>query len=201
MRHGETEWNIQRRYQGQMDSPLTEKGRSGILNQQKKLKDLSFTKVYCSPLGRCRQTLELLEPSSATICLDNRLMEFHLGILQGKTHDQVPEHHQDQQKIFWENPALFQMEGAETFLALEERVSCLLNEIKDSSGQYLLITHTIIIKMIFKILENRKLENLWDKPFLFPGTILSFDKGETGYTLNDIQHPEGRGKPIKAYTA
>ena len=145
MRHGETEWNIQKRYQGQLDSPLTERGALKIREQRDTVKDLKFNRIYCSPLGRCRQTLELLEPESDFIRLDDRLKEFHLGILQGKTHDQVPAHHQEQQKNLWNRPEQFDMEGAESFISLEERVSDLLKEVLSLEGPTLLITHTIIV--------------------------------------------------------
>ncbi len=201
IRHGETEWNTQRRYQGQLDSPLTEKGRSKIEEQKGLLRDLSFSRVYCSPLGRCRQTLELLSPETVIVDFDDRLMEFHLGVLQGKTHDQVPEHHQDQQKIFWEDPDNFDLEGAETFESLEKRASSLLDEIRDQEGPILFVTHTVIIKMLLKILEKRELKNLWDDPHLFPGTLMHFTLTEGHYRLTEIFHPSGQGKPVRNYTA
>ena len=201
MRHGETEWNTQKRYQGQLNSPLTERGSLKLKEQKEVLPEGPFTKVYCSPLGRCRQTLEILNPPAHKICFDDRLMEFHLGVLQGKTHDQVSPRHQEQQKILWENPEHFNLEGAESFDALEERVSELLKEVCSQEGPILLISHTIIIKMIFKVLEGRELRNFWDKPFLFPGTLLHFKRGNHKMVLEDVKHPEGMGAAVKAYTA
>ncbi|MDC7241891.1 MAG: histidine phosphatase family protein, partial [Spirochaetales bacterium] len=64
MRHGETIWNSEKRYQGQLDSPLTETGIRRTEIQRERLKDLHFSAVYCSPLGRTRQTLEILNPST-----------------------------------------------------------------------------------------------------------------------------------------
>ena len=201
IRHGETEWNTQKRYQGQMNSPLTERGRQKILEQKEHLSGLTFRKVYCSPLGRCRQTLDLLTPRADEIVFDDRLMEFHLGVLQGKTYDQVPENHQKQQAFFWEDPEAFELEGAESFQALEERVKNLLKEIEQQEGLILFITHTVIIKMLFKILEERQLCRLWDDPHLFPGSLIRFSRDRDRLTFKNIIHPKGQGKPVRAYTA
>ena len=201
LRHGETEWNTQRRYQGQLDSPLTERGRDKIREQRQRLEGVDFKRIHCSPLGRCRQTLEILGCPAEKVRFDDRLMEFGLGVLQGKTHDQVAPRHQAQQKMFWERPDQFDLEGAETFAALEERVSSLLEEVRSGRGPLLLISHTVIIKMIFKILEDRPLSHLWQDPHLFPGSLIRFRKEGNRFVLGQIHHPRGLGEPVKAYTA
>jgi probable phosphoglycerate mutase len=86
IRHGETEWNIQSREMGHLDSPLT--GR-GILQAEaiaKRLSRCRFDALYCSDLGRAIRTAQII--SSATgvePLLEAGLRERNMGIFQGLT--------------------------------------------------------------------------------------------------------------------
>ena len=61
LRHGETIWNRQGRYQGRKDSPLTQKGRQQAVRQRKLLNAIETLprKVFVSPLGRTVETARL----------------------------------------------------------------------------------------------------------------------------------------------
>jgi probable phosphoglycerate mutase len=195
MRHGETEWNSEKRYQGQMDSDLTEFGKQGTLLQKDKIQGIYFKTVYCSPLGRTRSTMNLLKPCSTEIIYDERLMEICLGALQGKTHQELSEQEKIAQHTFWSDPENFDIDGGETMVDLEKRVQSFLTDLNKKEGPILIITHTVIIKMMLKILESRPLAKLWDAPYLHPGTILVLHKDKKPYiqevihTHNDMQKP------------
>ena len=59
-RHGQTEWNVGKRYQGRADSPLTQKGREQALATAQRLQDTGITHIYSSPLGRARLTADII---------------------------------------------------------------------------------------------------------------------------------------------
>ncbi len=64
VRHGETDWNAERRYQGQMDIPLNDRGkaqakRNGEISRQT-VPDLSALDLVASPLGRARETMAIM---------------------------------------------------------------------------------------------------------------------------------------------
>lgn len=200
MRHGETEWNREKRYQGQLDSPLTETGVSRTLLQKEKIKGLHFSAVYCSPLGRTRSTLDILSPNTENINYDDGLKEVSLGILQGKTHNELSREEAEAQHNLWHNPGSFELEGAENMVALENRIIFFLNKLENEPGPILVVTHTVIIKMILKILESRPIEKLWDDPFLHPATILVIDRKNSG-TIKEIIHPEKNMEQPGSYTA
>jgi broad specificity phosphatase PhoE len=61
VRHGETEWNIIKRIQGQLDSELTENGISESKKQAEKLKDVMFDAIFSSDLSRATKTAEILK--------------------------------------------------------------------------------------------------------------------------------------------
>jgi broad specificity phosphatase PhoE len=91
IRHGETDWNAQSRYQGQVDVPMNETGRAQARRNGEALRALVPAIAHCSyvasPLLRARETMEIvrgamgLEPGA--YALDERLKEIHYGHWQG----------------------------------------------------------------------------------------------------------------------
>jgi len=83
-RHGETEWNRQKRFQGSSDIPLNEAGREQALELKKKFSDIPIEYVLSSDLKRARQTAELIfESRDVPIEFSPSLREAHLGNVEG----------------------------------------------------------------------------------------------------------------------
>ena len=91
LRHGETLWNQQGRFQGQKDSPLTDKGRRQALAQGEVLRSVKSLPhiVFVSPLGRTLTTAILAAPFIKTHVKDPRLLEINFGAWEGATRDAV----------------------------------------------------------------------------------------------------------------
>jgi broad specificity phosphatase PhoE len=95
--HGETEWNRERRFQGQLDSRLTEHGvdqaRLMGVTLRELIGDATGYAVVSSPLGRAQRTAEIiceaLGIESRQIETDARLAEINLGSWAGMTRDEV----------------------------------------------------------------------------------------------------------------
>ena len=90
LRHGETEWNRERRIQGQLESVLTEKGVAHAHTQARLIKPILDAGLQCfvSPLKRAMQTAEIaLHGHDMTV--DERLMEIHVGDWQGELRDNI----------------------------------------------------------------------------------------------------------------
>lgn len=92
VRHGETDYNLHHRWQGQLDIPLNATGR----DQASKLGDyfhnqkLPIDICYSSDLSRCHETAQLtLQHYTLDIQPEPRLREMHVGIFQGKTRTQL----------------------------------------------------------------------------------------------------------------
>lgn len=87
VRHGVTRWNLERRYQGQRDIPLSlEDARPGLERLRRALAAEAFDAVYCSDLLRCRQTLDFVRPDTmAAARFDPRLRELDFGAYEGRT--------------------------------------------------------------------------------------------------------------------
>lgn len=88
LRHGQTDWNAQHRFQGQADVPLNAKGIAQAEAAHARLRGHRFDAVYASPLSRALRTAEIVAPN-AEIGLDPRLMEIDVGTWSGQTWDEI----------------------------------------------------------------------------------------------------------------
>lgn len=93
VRHGLTQWNRERRYQGQRDIPLLlPDAVAGLSRLRETLEAFEFDTAHCSDLTRCRQTLahvmEGREAASPTR-FDARLRELDFGDYEGCTYDEL----------------------------------------------------------------------------------------------------------------
>ena len=89
VRHGETEWNVQQRFQGHGDSPLTAKGRSDVRALGRRLKSFDFDRLISSDLGRTMETAGLIaDQTGHEIDSDPLLRERNYGVMEGLT---IPE--------------------------------------------------------------------------------------------------------------
>lgn len=92
LRHGETEWNRERRIQGQIDIPLNDTGLGQARRMAAKLReiidDLDDFQLMASPLTRTRQTmqavLDVYGAGQADVVFDDRLKELNFGLYEGK---------------------------------------------------------------------------------------------------------------------
>jgi broad specificity phosphatase PhoE len=95
LRHGETEWNLERRYQGRFDSPLTGRGvaqarAAGALLAR--LPEAASAAIVASPQGRARRTAEIIRAelgAADEVRVDDRLRELSLGSWDGLTYAEV----------------------------------------------------------------------------------------------------------------
>ncbi len=87
LRHGETDWNRERRIQGQMESDLTGKGRAQAARQGEILAAMALPEgigAWASPQRRTRQTAEIaLAPIGIAPVFDDRLKEVWMGDWEG----------------------------------------------------------------------------------------------------------------------
>jgi broad specificity phosphatase PhoE len=95
VRHGETEWNLQRRFQGRLDSPLTENGIAqahAIGRLCASLPNAALARIVASPLGRARRTAEIIVEhlsDAPELALDERLRELSIGSWDGLTYRDI----------------------------------------------------------------------------------------------------------------
>lgn len=99
VRHGETDWNAERRYQGQTDIPLNDRGRAQSRRNGEALRAfmpaIEAADFVASPLGRARETMEILRASLGldpnTYRIDRRLIELSYGAWEGQLQTHLPQ--------------------------------------------------------------------------------------------------------------
>jgi len=167
IRHGETNWNKEKRIQGRSESTLTAEGKQQAAGLRVQLAGIEH--VYCSSSVRTRETADILfEGSSATIEYSDELREIFLGSWEGALWPQMLLTFPEVAQAFWERPHEFKLAGAETFLDVQQRgVKKFLEIVTDSStSDIAIISHGVLIKSILCYLEQRPLARLWEPPHL-----------------------------------
>jgi broad specificity phosphatase PhoE len=92
VRHGQTDWNLTGRWQGQSPNapPLNETGRAQVLALHSQLKSIHISAIYSSDLLRSRETAEILAKQvGLKVTLEPRFREMNLGVWEGMRSDEI----------------------------------------------------------------------------------------------------------------
>ena len=135
VRHGQTVWNLQKRKQGQMDSPLTLLGVnqalliSEILKEE--IKDFSNFEIVISPQWRCQQfssiICEHLGIKFSKCIVENNLREHSFGFWEGLTEDEIESEYPGMLKKRYSNWWEYIVPGGESYELLSKRAEKILN--------------------------------------------------------------------------
>ncbi len=105
LRHGESQWNLENRFTGWVDVPLSPKGEKEARDAGEKLKSYKFDKAYTSVLKRAIDTLnivlEITVQQQIPIEYDQALNERHYGALQGKNKAETGKQYGEGQLKLW----------------------------------------------------------------------------------------------------
>lgn len=172
IRHGETNWNKEKRAQGQMESVLTQDGILQAHNLATRLQDIPISEVYCSSSIRTRQTAEILFGNPAatgrmvSIVYCDLLREIHMGRWEGLLYSELDKQDPEQFHAFWHAPEKFMLDGAETYSDVQTRALVRLNEIlaQSESTDIAIVSHGVLIKTLLCATEQRPLSQLWQPP-------------------------------------
>ena len=84
-RHGQTDWNVQKKVMGRCDEPLNDKGKEQAIETRNNLKETDIDLIICSPLQRAKQTAEIINKGrNIPIIYDQRIIERDFGEFEGK---------------------------------------------------------------------------------------------------------------------
>lgn len=161
IRHGQTDWNIEHRTQGQTDIALNANGIKQAELITQKIANLKIDNVISSDLKRAYMTAQIINKNfNKTIKKDKRLREFCFGTLEGITRDKITQEIWDD---FNKNPKQF---NAETKEEIFNRIKSFIDDIKSNNinKNTLVVTHGGPIRMIKYYLDNG--DNYSDKKYL-----------------------------------
>lgn len=182
IRHGETEWNVERRIQGWGDSPLTALGRQQALDLGSQLADVPCQAIYASTSQRAIDTAHAVRGQrDLPLALWPELRELGFGPWEGQASAELEQRDAERFHAFWNTPLEYTLDGAETLDALHLRVQRSIGLIcAQHPGQTVfVVTHTVFIKMALLIHQGRSLGQLWDPPYIHPAShrVITCDSG------------------------
>ncbi len=165
VRHGETPWNVEGRYQGQLDPPLNARGRQQAQITAKALAPLNIEAIYSSDLKRAVQTAEALARlTDISIRLDPRLREIHQGAWQGVLVEEIERRWPDEFAGWRRDPWHHRPPGGERLQDVQERVLAALYDIaaRHPGGTVAVFTHKLPIALLKIALHGAPADRLWE---------------------------------------
>ncbi len=163
LRHGAIEGNDEKRFVGQIDPPLSEKGRQQAKLWHQRLKDYEFSMVWCSDLWRARETAALVCPDwRNTVRVSADLREIHLGEWDGVSMAQIRKQFPELWQARGDNFGGFRPPNGESFADLQQRIVPVVENITNQTeGKVLLITHAGVIRVFLCKVLQMPLSNLF----------------------------------------
>lgn len=143
---------------GISDISLAQSFSEEVIPILQKLKDVSFNKVYTSPLKRCIQLAQVLSPSG--YIKDVRLAELNFGSWEGLSWNSIYE--LPYGKEWMNNYMELTCPGGESYHDLHNRVSAFINDL-DRSQNTLIVTHAGVIRVFLSVFKMIKEKSLFDR--------------------------------------
>ncbi len=166
VRHGLSQWNLENRFTGWTDVPLSNRGVEDAAKAAEVLKDLTFDCVWTSRLKRANQTLDLLlkgiGQQGIAIEFDTALNERHYGDLQGLDKGETIKKHGEEQVKLWRRSYSTRPPNGESMEDCERRVLPVFTQyilpLVQAGKNVLIAAHGNSIKPIMRYLENLEQE-------------------------------------------
>ena len=143
-RHGQTDWNVEKRIQGRTDIELNNKGIEQAYQTKENLENEKIDLIICSPLKRAKQTADIINKDrNMPIIYDERLLEICYGENEGRLHDDFD------YDGFWSIINTHEYKEAENVNKFIQRVHNFLNDLKNRKEENILIvTHNGVCRAI-----------------------------------------------------
>ncbi|MPQ43270.1 histidine phosphatase family protein [Clostridium tarantellae] len=197
-RHGETVWNLEKRFQGWGDSELTDKGilRAKLLGER--LKNIQIDKIYTSPIKRAYRTAEIIKGNRdiELISIDG-IKEMNFGKWEGlRNYDikQNPEYAPHLYNLF-NNPKDYKTFGGESPKEFKKRIFNSMSEIiknTNNNESILIVTHGMTVKYLITYFSKEFTEDKFtDLPIFKQASYTEINYDGSTFEiikLNDIEH-------------
>jgi broad specificity phosphatase PhoE len=122
IRHAETVWNVERRVQGSLDAPLSDRGRRQVACLVGALRDVPLAALYASPLARAQETARpLAEARGLSLQVVDDLREIDQGEWEARLLDDVQADDGERLLAWWSAPHTVRMPGGETLGEVQAR--------------------------------------------------------------------------------
>jgi alpha-ribazole phosphatase len=193
VRHGQTDLNKERRYQGRIDVPLNDTGIQQARCLSMRLSSEPISKIYVSPMIRAQETARIIDDGrkiDISTCAD--LVEMSFGQLEGKTYEEII-------KIFpqWDSSVFdFTFAGGENLDSLVKRIKSFKNTLAtlEDDTNVLVICHTGCLRVFLCLLLDIDVSRWWRfKIDLASLTVIEhFKQNPVLALLNDTSYLNGK---------
>lgn len=189
IRHGETEFNFNKRYCGFLNVPLSQRGKKQAQCLYKRLKKIKIHKIYSSDRIRAIQTAEIVFKKTR-IEKNPGLREIHFGCFEGLTYEEIMQKYPVVYKKWLKDPFSVKIPKGEHLRDFKKRITGTLNKIISGNPNktIALVCHGGVISiLITSILKTKK---FWEQiPHSASMSIIEY-KNDSGRIrlLNDIAH-------------
>ena len=199
VRHGQTVWNVEKRFQGLSDSPLTELGITQAKLLGEKLKDIKFDKFYSTSLKRANDTAKYIKGNrEQEVEIFDDFVEISMGDMEGMQHEEFKKLYPEQVKNFFFNqleydPAAYH---GECFIEVREGVINGLNKFVELNKNYervLVVSHGATLKTLLHYISGKDISTLSDEaiPKNTSYTIVKYQNGKFEITdFSNTSHLE-----------
>jgi probable phosphoglycerate mutase len=177
-RHGQTDWNIEKRFQGHFDIPLNETGKKQAAELSLILKNKNIKSIYTSPKTRAVETAEIINHMiKSNVEVVPELREITHGIFDGLTMDEVYSREEESIKLWRSDRINIAPPEGESIRQCYDRVVPVYDSIvRENIGQaVLIVSHLVVTKSLLIHCLGVPLETFW-----------RFD--QTSAALNKVRH-------------
>ena len=194
IRHGQTEWNVTGRYQGQSDVQLSDEGRQQAVKLAENFPVEGVAAVYASDLQRAMATAEQLAGRfGLQVQAEPAFREISFGEWEGLTYQQIVHKWEDAMANFMQHPDILEIPGGESFPAVQKRAVDRLNElIREHDGQTIVVVaHGGVLRTMLTAALHMPLQYLWSiRQFNTAVNIVRYDEqaNPTVELLNSTAH-------------
>lgn len=166
VRHGQTDWNLEGRWQGQADVALNELGREQAQQSATKLAALPLQAIYSSDLIRAAETARAIaRVNPAPLVLEPRLREIHQGEWQGLRVGEIEARYAEAYYQRRQNPLMIAAPGGETTQQVRERSLAAVRDLlaKHPHGNVVVVSHGFTLAVLLTHFRKIPFEKVWDQ--------------------------------------
>jgi probable phosphoglycerate mutase len=195
IRHGETDWNVDTRIQGQLDIGLNAKGRWQAGRVAHALREESVQAIYASDLIRAWDTAQAIaQATGGTLQAHPGLRERHFGASQGKTFVEIETDSPEQALRWRKRDPLYAPQGGESLLVLRDRIVQTVTELaaRHTGGQIVLVAHGGVLDVLYRAATGQDVQapRAWNLGNTAINRLLWTPDGLTLVGWADVRHLE-----------
>jgi broad specificity phosphatase PhoE len=166
VRHGQTDWNLEGRLQGQLDVPLNETGLEQARVLAESLRGKDFSAIYSSDLMRARQTAGIISDAvGLPVTFDRRLREIHQGEVQGLLFSDVIQRFENTLADRTRDPINARLPGGESVAELARRFRDCMDDVAAVKHEHpvLVVAHGLAIATMLCQARGYPMETVYSR--------------------------------------